>query len=119
MPPSQMWCERDLDGREIARLAGAQSGAPQELEQSGLRKFRRAAGAAVDRIDDAAELTRGVVELGGADRDGAGLPRGGGQPLHQRGAIVLDLLRLFAEQPGDLAQHVDEGGPAVARGFGK
>ena len=28
-------------------------------------KFRRAAGAAIDRVDDAAELARGVVELGG------------------------------------------------------
>ena len=63
--------ERDLDGGKITRFAGAQPGAPQELEQRRLRKFRRAAGAAVDRIDDAAELARGIVEFGDADRDGA------------------------------------------------
>ena len=63
--------ERDLDGGEVARFAGAQARAPEKLEQRGLRKFRRAARAAIDRIDDAAELARGVVELGRADRDGA------------------------------------------------
>ena len=42
-----------------------------------------------------------------------------GEPLHQRGAVVLDLLRLVAEQPRDLAQHVDKGRLAVARGVGK
>ena len=69
MPPSQMWCSVMSTAREIARLAGAQPAAPQQLEQSGLRKFRRAAGAAIHRIDDAAELLRGVIEFGGADRD--------------------------------------------------
>ena len=34
---------------------------------------------------------------------------------HQRRAVLLDLLRLLAKQPGDLVQHVDEAGPAVAR----
>ena len=38
-----------------------------------------------------------------------------GKPLHQRRAVMLDLLRLLAEQPRDLAQHVDEGRFAVAR----
>ena len=37
------------------------------------------------------------------------------EPRHQRGAILLDLLRLLAEQPRDFAQHVDEGRFAVAR----
>ena len=65
--------KRNIDGAEIARLAGAQAGAPQKFEQCRLRKFRRAARAAIDRIDDAAELLRGVVEFGGADRHLPGL----------------------------------------------
>ena len=37
----------------------------------------------------------------------------------KRRAVVLDALRLLAEEARDLAQHVDEGRPAVARGLGK
>ena len=45
----------------------------------------------------------------------ARLARGAGEPLHQRGAVLLDLLRLFAKQPRDLVQHIDKARPAVAR----
>jgi hypothetical protein len=64
-------------------------------------------------------MARCVVELGHTDRHGAGFSRRRGELLHQRGAIGLDLLRLFAEQPRDLAQHVDEGRLAVTRRLGK
>ena len=40
-----------------------------------------------------------------------------GEPLHQRVAVLADLVRLLAKQPRNLAQHVDEGRPAVARGL--
>ena len=40
-----------------------------------------------------------------------------GEPRHQRVAVLADLVRLLAKQPRNLAQHVDEGRPAVARGF--
>ena len=96
-------------------MGAAQAGAPEKLEQRRLREFRRAARAAVDRIDQAAELQRGVVELGGADDRPAFRPRRRGEPRHQRCAVLLDLLRLFAEHPRHFAQHVDESGPAVAR----
>ena len=111
--------KRNIDGAEIAGLAGAQAGAPQKFEQCRLRKFRRAARAAIDRIDDAAELLCGVVEFGGADRHPARLARRAFEPLHQRRAVLLDLLRLFAEQPRDLAQHIDKSGPAVTRRWRK
>ena len=107
--------QRNVDGAEITRLAGAQTCPPQQLEQSGLRKFRRAARAAIHRIDNAAELLRGVVEFGDADRDRAGFARGAGETLHQSRAVLLDLLRLFAKQSRDLAQHVDESRLAVTR----
>ncbi len=45
--------------------------------------------------------------------------RRGGEPLHQRRAVLFDLLRLVTEQPRDLAQHVDKGRFAVARGWRK
>ena len=111
--------QSDIDGGEITGFAGAQAGAPQKLEQSRLREFWRAARAAIRRIDHAAELTRGIVEFGHADRDGAGLPCGRGERVHQRRAVVLDLLWLLAEQPCDLTQHVDEGRFAIARGIRK
>ena len=111
--------ERDVDGGEITRLAGALPARQSSSNNAGLRKFRRAAGAAVNRVDDAAELARGIVEFGKPDRGAAGGVRGGGEPLHQCGAVLLDLLRLVAEQPRDLAQHVDKGRFAVARGVGK
>ena len=111
--------EGDLDRGEVARLAGAQSAAPQKLEQRRLREFRRAARAAIDRIDEAAKLPRGIVEFGNADRGAAACPRRFDEPVHQGGAVLLDLLRLLAEQSRDLAQHVDESRPAVTRGAGK
>src|ERR1700749_955730 len=108
--------KRKVDGAEIACLAGAQGRAPEKFKQSRLRKFRRAARAAIDRIDDAAELLRGVVEFDRADRHPAPLTRGAGEPLHQGGAVLLDLLRLLAKQPRDLVQHIDKTRAAVARG---
>src|SRR5579862_9606231 len=59
--------EGDVDGGEVALLAGAQAATPEQFEQGGLRKFRCAAGAAIDRVDDTAELPRRIVELGHAD----------------------------------------------------
>src|SRR5271170_7557363 len=106
--------ERDLDGGEVARLAGAQSAAPEQLEQSNLRKFWSAACAAIDRIDNAAELASGAVEGRKADGRAEVSACGDGKLLHQCGAVLLDLARLVAEQPRDFTQHVDEGRLAVA-----
>src|SRR5207247_2690435 len=53
--------EREVDGREVARLAGALAGPPQKFEQHRLREFGRAAHAAVDRIDQAADLRRRAI----------------------------------------------------------
>src|SRR5581483_10280789 len=74
-----------------------------------------AARAAIHRIDDAAELLRGVVEFGGADGHPARLARGAFEPLHESRAVLLDLLRLLAKQPRDLMQHVDNSRTAVTR----
>src|SRR5262249_45932318 len=52
--------ERELDRVAVARLAGALAGTPEKLEQHRLRKLRRSAGAAVDRVDDAAQPLRGA-----------------------------------------------------------
>ncbi len=84
-----------------------------------MRKFRRAARAAIDRIDDAAELPSGAVEFGKPDGGCAGRPRRRGKPFHQCRAVLLDLAGLVTEQPRDLAQHVEEGRFAVARSVGK
>src|SRR5271169_1170581 len=109
--------ERDFDSSEITWLAGAQTGAPEQLKQASLREFRRAARAAIDWIDDAAKLPRGIVELANADGDVTGASCRGGKLLHQSRAVLLDFLRLVAEQPGDLAQHIGEGWFSVTRSF--
>jgi hypothetical protein len=75
----------------------AHSGPPEQLEQCGLREFGCAAQAAVDRIHGAADLRRQLVELARPDDHLALGTRARGQPLHQRVAILRDLLRLLAE----------------------
>src|ERR1700677_2800949 len=89
--------EGDFDRSEIAGLAGAEPCPPEQLEQSGLRKFWRTARAAVDRIDNAAKLPRGIVEFGGTDHGAAGAACRRGEPFHQRRAVLFDLLRLLTE----------------------
>ena len=115
MPPWQMRSSVSSTSGEVALVAGALPGAPEEFEHHRLREFRRPAHAAVDGIDHAGELLRRAVELALADHDLALRPRGLGKPRHQRGAVLLDALGLLAEDARDVAQHVDEGGPAVAR----
>ena len=76
-------------------------------------KFRRAAQAAVGRVDRAAELHARAGRARCAPI--VTLPAGRApavEPLHQRIAVLLDLVRLLAKQPRNLAQHVDEGRPA-------
>src|ERR1700733_7184488 len=72
--------ERDLHGGEVARLAAAQAATPEQLEQSALREFRRAARPAIARIDNAAEFPRGFVDFDTADGGGAGGPRARAEP---------------------------------------
>src|SRR6202034_1176801 len=91
--------ERDIDGGKVAGLAGAHTATPQQLEKRSLRKLRCSARSPIHRIDQAAELARGVVEFGNADGGGPRRPRLVGEARHERGAVLLDLLRLFAKQP--------------------
>src|SRR5205085_4754676 len=56
--------ERDVDRLEQARVIAAKRAAPDELEDRGLRKLWCAAHSAVDRIDDAGDALREIVELG-------------------------------------------------------
>src|SRR5262249_43999379 len=107
--------ERELDRAEIAPVVQPLAGAPQEFEHHRLREFRRAAHAAMNGIDHARDLARRAVELARADRDAALRAGGRRQARHQRAAVLLDALRLLAEDALDLAQEVDERGLAVAR----
>src|SRR5215471_15105474 len=58
--------ERELDRAEIASVVQPRPGAPEKFQHHRLWKFRRAAHAAVDRIDHAGDLGGGAVELGRA-----------------------------------------------------
>ena len=76
--------ERELDQREIALRRSVRWPARHRNSSIiGLRKFRRAAHAAMHRIDQAAELLRGAVELRRADHD----PALGGRALSASRAI--------------------------------
>ena len=107
--------ERELDHLIEARVVAPHAGAPQHFKHGALRKFRRAAEAAVHRIEHARDRGRGGVELAHADRHLVVGARRFGEPRHQGLAVLLDLLRLVAEESRDLAQYIDEGGPAEAR----
>ena len=111
--------ERVLDRLEETRVAAARPGAPEEFEDRALRKFGRAAQTAVDGIEHVADLHRRRVELLEPEDDLARRPRLVGELRQQRGAVLLDLLRLLAKQPRHLAQHVGESRPAEARFFGE
>ena len=100
------------------RCAGRRATDSSNIEACG--NFGAPRDAAVDRVDQRRAMPpRDVVELGAAPIDDRALPaaRVCGQPLHQRLAVLLDPVRLLAEQARDLAQHIDEGRPAVARGL--
>jgi hypothetical protein len=60
-----------------------------------------------------------AVQAGDADGGTAAALRCSGKPLHQRGAVLLDLVRLLAEETRNLTQHVDKARLAVARCFRK
>ena len=107
--------KRMLGRLEKARIAAACPRAPQHLQQRRLRKFGRAAQAAVDGIEHVADLRRRGIELAQADGDFAGRPRLLGKPRQQRVAVLRDLVRFFAEQPRHFAQHVGESRPPEAR----
>src|SRR5207244_2797183 len=85
-----------LDRRALAR-------APQQFEQRALRGLRRAAQAAVLRVNRTRDAVRGAIELGEADDGLAGGPRLFGEPRHQGVAILADAVGFLAKQPRDLA----------------
>src|SRR5262249_1232455 len=75
--------EREFDKTEIALLAGALAGTPQQLENRPLRKLRRTLEPAVNRIDDRRKTLRERVEFRPRDHDPALRPRAlpaGGAP---------------------------------------
>ncbi len=109
--------QRVLDQPEVTLVAGPQPGPPDQLVDRGVGEFRRPPHAAMGRVEHPAEPLREAVEFRAADRDLALRPGTRLEPLHQRVAILADLRRLLAKQPRHLAQHIDEGRPAVARGL--
>ena len=71
------------------------------------------------RIDRARNPVRRPVEFGEPDHDLAGGARLLVQSFHQGVAVLGDAIGLLGEQARDLAQHIHEGGAAIARLFGK
>src|SRR6188474_1924265 len=103
-----------LDGLEKPRIICTQAGAPKHFEDCGLRKLGSAAQTAVDLVEHVADLHCSPIKLLQSDRYLARRPRLFGKSGQQRDAVLLDAAGLLPEQPGYLAQNVDEGGPAEA-----
>src|SRR5262249_62080160 len=80
--------EREFDKTEIALLAGALAGAPQQLENRPLRKLRRTLEPAVNRIDDRRKTLRERVEFRPRDHYPALRPAALREALNHRLAIV-------------------------------
>src|SRR6185437_11644785 len=108
-----------LDRLEKARVVRANAGAPEHFEDSRLWKLRRAAQAAIDRVEHVAQLLRGGIEFLDADDDFARWPRFVGEPCQQRCAVALDFFRLLAKQPRHFAQDIGERWPPEPRLFRK
>src|SRR6185437_3476202 len=107
--------EGELDGAPERLLARALEGAPQELEEAGLREFRCVADAAVEGIDLEREPLGDAVGLFEAERvagSGRGKPR---QRRLQRADILCHLVGLVAIDVLDGAQHLGKAGAAPAR----
>src|SRR5258708_25103083 len=109
--------ERNADGGEKSLIPGALARPPEEFEHPALREFLRATDAAIDRVKEGADTLGDIVKLGEPELDLALGFRAGGDLRFQPLAVGLDLFRLLMEDPGDLAQHVDESRPAVAGGI--
>ena len=108
--------ERRRGGPRLVLLRRrALAGAPEQFEQAALGKLRRAAQSPVLRVDRARDAARHAIELGEPDHDLALGPRLLGKPRHQGIAVLADAVRLLAEQPRELAQHIGECRAAVAR----
>src|SRR5262249_9710237 len=111
--------EGQYDGVEKPRFAGALPGSPEKFEQHRLREFGRPARAVVDRIDAPGELLAGTVELAAPNHDAVLRPRALGEALHQGAAVVLDAVRIVAENSRDVVQDVYECRFAVTALFRK
>ena len=92
MPPSHMRASDSSTSVEVARRRCVRMpGAPEQFEHHRLREFRRAAHAAMDRIDQPPSWLRRAVELGA--RRSRPWPSGCarlGEPRHQGAAVLLD-----------------------------
>ena len=106
---------RHGDGVGERRLAGAQPGAPQRLENGDLGKFRGAAQTAENRIGHGDEGAGGGVEFAAAE---IGVARGAGQAgeaAADRLDVLAQTLRFVAEHPGNAFEDLREAGTAVTR----
>src|SRR6185312_10726004 len=108
-----------LDHREVALLARALAGAPEEFEHAALGKFRRAAEAPVHRIEQAADPLGDLIELRYSDLHRALRFGALGKLVDKALAVGFDFLRLFAENFCDLAQDILKTGPAIGGGLRK
>ncbi len=111
--------ERRLDHPARLRVAGAQPAAEEQLEAHRGGKFRRAAEAALDRVELAGDRRMGALEDGRQRSSGPGRPRDRGAGLevveHFPGR-ALELVAARFPGFGDRREDLEEPGPSPARG---
>ena len=98
----------------MAPVSRPQEGAMEKLDESGLRKLWRSAGAAMDGVDQGEKAPGREVEQGAVDGNAFGVlaPAEGVEKVV---AVIGDGIRLLTEDPGDFVEDSDEGRAAEAR----
>ena len=106
--------QRDIDRLAIAGIAAALPGAPEQLEDRHLGKFRRPADAAMDEIDLLQQALGNAVEDLRPDARARLGQSELAQRLLQRGDVLGHLLGIAVIGVGDGAQHLGEARPSPA-----
>ncbi len=111
--------ERHLHRFERIGEAIAETGAPQEAEELGLREFGRAPDAAIDRIDRLQHSGAEIGKCGIARWLGGGARWCGLKLRPQRIGVLPDLVGLLRVDARHLPQDLHEGRAPEARVFGE
>src|SRR5258708_6332843 len=107
--------ERLGDGVTVRRLTAALPGMPQQLEDPGLRKFRRGPNAAVELVDLAQEPLSDPVELLGRDHAATLRAAEALQCLTQGHDVFRNLLTVASIGRADRFQDLGKAGSSPPR----
>ena len=106
--------EQEQDGVAVLRIAGFGPGAPDQVEQSALREFRRAGQAAMGAVHPAEQEFGDLQEGLPGDRPAGLIDAEAGQRVLQGVGVGADLVALLTVDGRDPVENRGESGPAPA-----